>query len=296
MGAGPDRFHPRREAPFALRVPERKTMRVTVCELPHESRAFAAAWAALCEHTRANASELVLLPEFAMLEPVWESERFDAARWSALEIQAAGQIRRLPELGAEFVVTTRPARMNGRRRNQGFLWSAPAGVQPLRSKYHLPEEPGTWESTWFEKGDPEFPVFRAGSASFGLNICTELWALETYPAYAARGVELLLSPRATAAATIVTWLALGIVAAVRSGTFSLSSNRVDPTGACGGRGWIIDPGGDLLAVTSAAEPFATRDLDLTKAAKAKASYPRSVFAQNAACGSDGATRSGTVRA
>lgn len=68
-----------------------------------------------------------------------------------------------------------------------------------------------------------------------------------------------------------------MVAAVRSGAFSLSSNRVDATGACGGRGWIIDPAGEVLAVTTAAEPFATRDIDLAKAAKAKDSYPRYVF-------------------
>jgi hypothetical protein len=42
-------------------------MRVTVCELPHEPNALDAAWAALCEHTLRNKSELVLLPEFAMV-------------------------------------------------------------------------------------------------------------------------------------------------------------------------------------------------------------------------------------
>jgi N-carbamoylputrescine amidase len=170
--------------------------------------------------------------------------------------------------------------MNGRRLDQGYLWSAAAGVRPLRSKYHMPEEPGTWEATWFDRGDPEFPAFRAGSASFGLNICTELWALETYSTYAASGVELVLSPRATEAATMARWLALGVVAAVRSGAFGLSSNRVDPTGACGGGGWIIDPDGEMLALTSAAEPFATRELDLAKAAKARESYPRSVFTES----------------
>jgi N-carbamoylputrescine amidase len=44
-------------------------------------------------------------------------------------------------------------------------------------------------------------MFRAGAVTFGVNICTELWALGTYAAYAARGVELVLSPRATASAT-----------------------------------------------------------------------------------------------
>src|SRR5262249_53409100 len=160
---------------------------------------------------------------------------------------------------------------------QAFLWSAAGGMQPLRSKYFLPEEPGNWEATWFERGDPEFGVFRAGPASFGINICTELWALETYAPYATLGVELVLSPRATSLATAPKWLSAGVVAAVRSGAFSLSSNRVDPSGACGGRGWIIDPSGQVLAITSGDEPFATRDIDLTTTAAAKASYPRYVF-------------------
>ena len=257
-------------------------MRVTVCQLPHETSELAAEWAALCEHTVANASQLVLLPEFAALEPIWESERFDAARWSAIETQSDIHLRRLPELGAEYVAGTRPVRINGRRLNQAYLWTAAAGVQPLRSKYFLPEEPGNWEASWFHRGDPGFPIFHAGPVSFGVNICTELWALETYPAYAALGVELLLSPRATALATISNWLSAGVVASVRSGAFSLSSNRVDTTGACGGIGWIIDPAGQILALTSALKPFATRDVDLTKAARAKGSYPRYVFSESCA--------------
>jgi predicted amidohydrolase len=257
-------------------------MRVTICELPHETHALADAWAALCEHTVAQNSELVLLPELAMVEPVWAFEHFDAARWHAVETLCDRQIGRLAELRAEYVVGTRPVRVHGRRLNQGYLWSQPAGAEPLRSKCFFPEEPGSWEATWFESGDRAFPAFHAGAVSFGVNICTELWALETYAKYAALGIELVLSPRATALATTAKWLAAGVVAAVRSGAFSVSSNRVDATGACGGGGWIIDPAGDVLAVTSAAEPFATRDIDLTAAATAGASYPRYVFSRECA--------------
>ena len=253
-------------------------MRVTVCELPHERDALVVRWAALCEHTRVNGSQLVVLPELAGVEPVWESPHFDPARWDAIETSSDWHVRRLPDLAAEYVVGTRPVRVNGRRLNQGYLWSAARGVQPLRGKYFLPEEPWSWEATWFQKGDPSFPVFHAGSLSFGLNICTELWALETYGAYAALGAGLVVTPRATSSATTTRWLAAGVVAAMRSGAFSVSSNRVDPTGACGGRAWIVDPAGEVLALTSAAEPFATRELDLAKAAKAKGSYPRYVFA------------------
>src|SRR5262249_53981524 len=116
------------------------SMRVTVCELPHETRALDTAWASLCAHTIANASQLVLPPEFAMVDPVWESDQVDVARWFEVETLACVQLRRLPELCADYVVGTRPVRVNGRRLNQGFLWSAASGIEPLRSKWFMPEE------------------------------------------------------------------------------------------------------------------------------------------------------------
>ena len=248
-------------------------MRVTVCELPHEPMALRRAWAALCEHTARQASELVLLPEFAMVEPVWETEQFDPARWSAVEALSDTWLARLPELRAEHVVGTRPITIDGRRFNQGYLASA-AGMVPLRRKFFLPDQPGGWEARWFERGDALFSAFQAGALSFGLNVCTELWALETYAAYARSAVQAILSPRATAADTTAKWLSAGVVAAVRSGAFSLSSNRVDSGGAGGGVGWIISPDGDILALTTPDAPFVTIDIDLTLAAAARSSYPR----------------------
>ena len=257
-------------------------MRVTVCELPHEPGALAAAWAALCAHTVRHSSELVLLPELAMAEPVWQEERFDASRWAAA--QALSEVWRhcFPDLEVAHVVGTGPVTIGGRPFNQGYLWSASGdsaagGLVPLRRKYFLPDEPGCWEARWFDPGDSEFGEYRAGACAFGLNICTELWAVETYAAYAELGVQAILSPRATAAATTDKWLSAGVVAAVRSGAYSLSSNRVDPTGACGGVGWIIDPSGKILARTTADAPFATVDIDLSAPAAAQNGYPCNVL-------------------
>jgi predicted amidohydrolase len=252
-------------------------MRVTVCELPHEPQALAAAWAGLCHHTSRHRSELVLLPEFALVEPVWEEPVVDQARWAATLARSDTQLTRLPELHAEYVVGTRPASAAGRRFNEGYLWSTSGGLTPLRRKFFLPDEPGSWETRWFDRGDPDFPAFHAGELTFGLNICSEMWALETYGAYAVLGVQVILSPRATAAATMAKWLAVGVVAAARAGAFSVSSNRVDPTGACGGVGWIISPGGEILASTSPKAPFATIDIDLAASAAARVGYPCSVF-------------------
>jgi len=248
-------------------------MRVTVCELPHEAGALAAAWAALCDHTVRHSSELVLLPEFAMLEPLWQDQLFDADRWAAAQATSEVWRHRLPELRVAHVVGTRPVTIDGRPFNQGFLWSASGELKPLRRKFFLPDEPGSWEARWFDRGDFDFTEYRADAWSFGLNICTELWAVETYAAYAARGVQIILSPRATSASTTAKWLSVGVVAAVRSGAFSLSSNRVDPTGACGGVGWIIDPNGNILARTALEFPFATVDIDLSASAAARDEYP-----------------------
>lgn len=251
-------------------------MRITVCELPHEPAALAAAWTGLCDHAARHASELVLLPECAFVPAFWEVEPFDSWRWDDVERLTRTWLERLPELCAGSVVGTIPIRVGGRYFNQGYVWSAASGVVGLRSKSFMPDEPGSWEASWFDPGDPVFPAFRAGGLAFGLNICTELWALECYAAYAAAGVQVILSPRATSAAMRARWLSIGVVAAVRSGAYSVSSNRVEHAGACGGS-WVIAPDGSILAMTTAKAPFATVDVDLAAADRARTTYPRYVF-------------------
>jgi N-carbamoylputrescine amidase len=253
-------------------------MRITICELPHEPAALRPAWAGLCEHTARHGSELVLLPECAFVPALWELDAFDCRRWEcALQLSEAW-LGRLHELGAASVVGTRPIDVGGRPFDQGYIWTPASSVVPLRRKFFLPDEPGSWEARWFDDGDAEFPVFRAGALSFGLNICTELWALETYADYAGKA-QVVLSPRATSADTYAKWLAAGMVAAVRTGAYSVSSNRVDRAGSCGGVGWVIGPNGEVLATTTPGAPFATVDIDLTVWEETRTSYPRYVFAR-----------------
>jgi N-carbamoylputrescine amidase len=253
-------------------------MRATVCELPHEPAALASAWRALCDHCARQRSSLVLLPEFAFVEPFWESQVFDDARWARVTAISDAWGDRLNELCVEYVVGTRPATENGLHFNEGFLWSRARGCMSLRRKYFMPDEPGGWEAHWFTAGDEEFPGYAAGSLTFGLNICTEIWALETYAAYAAASVGAVLCPRATSPTTTAKWRAAGVVAAVRSGAYCLSSNRAHGGDSGGGVGWIIGPDGDVLAQTSHEMPFATQEIDLRAAMAARATYPRYALA------------------
>ena len=160
---------------------------------------------------------------------------------------------------------------------RGTSGLVPAGSCRCVASSTCPRSQGVGRRAGSSRGDPTFPAFHAGALSFGLNICTELWALETYAAYAALGVQVILSPRATARATAAKWLAMGVVAAARSGAFSVSSNRVDPTGTYGGGGWIISPEGQVLASTTPEVPFATVEIDLTASTAAREGHPCYVF-------------------
>lgn len=191
-------------------------MRITVCETPHGPAACERAWARLCAHSRDDGTDLLVLPEFAFLEPVWERERFDSARWTALEQEAERWLARLPELDCAYVIGSAPVTAAGNPMNRGFLWTPGRGVEPLRSKRYLPNEPGNWEGRWFTRSADDYAVFSAGPMRFGLNICTELWALETLASYADAGANAVVTPRATGAATTERWIALAKTVAVRT--------------------------------------------------------------------------------
>jgi predicted amidohydrolase len=71
----------------------------------------------------------------------------------------------------------------------------------------------------------------------------------------------------------------GRAAAIAAGAFGLSSNRFDKSGAYGGQGWVVGPDGEVLALTSASEPFVSVRIDLEAAEKAKSTYPRYAITQ-----------------
>jgi N-carbamoylputrescine amidase len=255
-------------------------MRVTVCELPHGPGPLAAAWAALCAHTQAQRSELIVLPEFAFVEPVKTHGLFDDTRWRKLVVQSDTWLERLHELGSSVVIGARPILVGGQPYNEAFRWSRGGSMMPIRRKPCLPEEPGGWEGRWLQRCIAEFPVFREREQEFGVNFCTELWSLDTDSGYTEHGVHVIVSPRATAAETTVKWLALGAFAAARCGAYILSSNQVHADGSCGGVGWIIGPGGEHLASTSPDQPFRTVDIDLTAAMAAQARLRHRVVADS----------------
>ncbi|HEX7980687.1 MAG TPA: carbon-nitrogen hydrolase family protein [Gemmatimonadaceae bacterium] len=253
-------------------------MRVTVCQLADERDRFEDEWKALCAHVRDERSALVLLPELPFARWFPAAPDFDARVWQrAVDVHRRWEAR-LRQLGAPFVVGTRPIERDTRRLNEAFL-ATPQCTHSIHEKRYLPDEDGFWEAAWYAPGDGVFDAVRADDAVLGVQICTELWRLDLSRHYGLRGADVIVVPRATPASSRERWIVGARAAAIVSGAFCVSSNRCG-TSAGGdvfaGEGWIVDPDGAVLALTSDADPFVTLDLDLGHARAAKGTYPRYV--------------------
>ena len=169
------------------------------------------------------------------------------------------------------------SRTVAQRRNEGFVWDA-QGYRAVHDKYYLPDEEGFWEADWYERGELDFTAVESESLKLGFAICSEIWFTEHARHYAQQGIHILACPRATELATTDKWVAGGRVAAIMSGAFCISSNRGGEGSGIhwGGSGWIIDPDGEVLGLTSGEDPFITLNLNLDAAERAKTTYPRYV--------------------
>jgi N-carbamoylputrescine amidase len=253
------------------------TLRVTVCELDCENASLEEGWSRLVEHARERSSHLVLLPEMPFFPWFAAVRMYDAPTWQRAVDAHDRWLARLTELGPATVLGTRPINRDGKRFNEAFVWTPSGGYRGAHLKSYLPDEEEFWEASWYHAGDKSFAPVSVGPALIGFQICTELWSMEDARLYGKAGVHLIACPRGTPLATLDKWLAGGRASAVVSGAFVVSSNRSAPPGvvpSLGGQGFIVGPESEILARTSRREPFATVDIDLAEAERAKGTYPR----------------------
>jgi N-carbamoylputrescine amidase len=203
---------------------------------------------------------------------------FDETLWHDAVVAHRQWERRLEELEAPVVIGTRPTERDDRRYNEAFIATSD-GVIGFHDKRYLPDEDGYWEASWFCRGDGAFEPVKALDALVGVQICTELWTLCVSREYGREGVDVIAVPRATPATSRERWVVGGRAAAIVSGAYCISSNRAGASTSgdpFAGHGWIIEPDGEVLGLTSDSEPVITRDVDLVRARNAKATYPRYV--------------------
>jgi N-carbamoylputrescine amidase len=254
-------------------------VKVTVCTLPDEPDAFEPWWAGLCRHAREQRSELVVLPELAGSRWFPALPEFQETVWrEALETEDA-LTARLPELGVRIVVGSRAFQDGGKRHNQGYYWTEETGLQGIHLKYYMPEEDGFHETRWFDRPAPQFQVGEVEGVRIGTLVCTDVFFNERARQYGREEATIVAVPRT--ASDLPLWPVAIRMAAVASGAFALSSNRITvhpekTEHPYGGAGMVVSPDGEVLAATSPKEPYVTVEVNLDDAMKAKQTYPRYV--------------------
>lgn len=254
-------------------------MKITVCQLGDNPVDFARDWERLAAHVKTVQSDMILLPEMPFSPWFAWSPKYEPKIWENAVRAHQEATSMLEQLAPAIVCGSQPAGKKGKRLNEAFIWDSTSGFRTAHTKYYLPNEAGYWEASWYKRGDGDFEPVTAGDVYLGFVICTDLWFFQHSRSYGKKGVHLIACPRATPRSTLNKWLAGGQAAAVVSGAFTLSSNKISKEGEnadLGGQGWIVGPNGKVLGLTSHEHPFLTLDLDLTKAEKAKETYPRYV--------------------
>ena len=249
-------------------------MRLAVCELPDGLTLSSPEWMQLVERLEREKPDLLVLNEMPMGD--WVAATRGVDRQKAQEF-AEGHDELVSELGRLSYATfgSRPVAANGALANEAFLVSA-GSYAPVHHKHYFPQEDGWLEQDWFAPSRTGFDVIDHGELRIGALLCTELFFSEWARHYRRLGANLIVTPRA-AGSLNRKWRTAGAMAAIVSGCYVLSSNRSEnpqrPRGLFGGEGFVYAPSGELIATTSAVNPIAIVEIDLSLVATAQRAYP-----------------------
>lgn len=251
--------------------------KISVCQLPTHLSPDHPAWCELVRHIESERPDIALLNELPFGPWIASEATFEedlAAASIAAHQSALQALRALPAA----VISSRPIRGAHRLINEAFLL-ADGVYRAIHHKHYFPEEAGFFEETWFAPERPGFDVVEYHGIRIGVLLCTELMFTEWARHYRRQGAHVIAAPRASGI-DMRHWHAAARMAAIVSGCYVLSSNRVsdraDSRPHFGGRGFVYSPTGELQAETSKAMPFLCTDIELAFVANAQRSYPCNV--------------------
>ena len=249
-------------------------MRIAFVEWPEALSTGVTQWDELKERVSAARPDLLVTNELPF-GPWLADNAFFSENEAHLSIRAHDEgLAALVDLDLPAMISSRPV-WNGRRlANEAFVLDKGA-VRPLHRKQYFPNEPGWFENEWYARDDSGFSVAEILGIKVGVLLCTEAMFNERARAYGRQQASLLVIPRATGMDR-ESWQIAGAMASVVSGAYVVSSNRVGRSRSgtrFGGGGFAYAPHGRFLAVTTAANPVLTLELDPAISAAARLEYP-----------------------
>jgi len=249
-------------------------MRVAIVQAPNNLFPGSEEWAVLASQIVAKRPDVLVTNEMPFGPWLADSDKYDDQR--------AAQSVRLGEVGVEalqslkvpVVLSSRPVPAGERLANEAFALIE--GVyRRAHHKQYFPSEPGFFERDWFQSGLDGFDAVDLGGWKAGFMLCTELFFTEWARHYRRQRASLIAIPRA-AGESLRTWLPAAQTAAIVSGCYIASSNRVgieSPNVTFGGRGFCISPNGLVIAETSNEQPVLAFEMDLEASAAQQRQYP-----------------------
>lgn len=248
--------------------------RIAIVEWPHNLVPAGPAWETIRRQVAAVQPDLLVTNEMPFGPWLASGAHFDRdAAAASVELHEVA-IDALRTLDAGIVLSSRPIPGKHHLVNEAFFLDGP-GYHAIHHKHYLPEEPGYFEASWFEVDGTGFDIVQMGPLRVGVLLCTELFFNEQARAYGKAGADLIVTPRASGT-TFHTWRAAGALAAIVSGAYVVSSNRVgDAHGGhrFGGAGFAFTPEGMPIHETSSDHPLQIVDLDIGLARSQKAAFP-----------------------
>lgn len=246
-----------------------QTPRIAFCELPEGTTPHDANWERFSQRVAAEAPDLMVMNELPFGPWLAATTEVDAARAAAsVDLHKEG-VAALRALKAGAVITSAPVLSEGRLVNEASL------VEPARfihQKHYFPDEPGFYEARWFITTRRGFEPVAVGELVVGVLLCSELMFNEWARHYRRCGANVIAVPRA-AGTSHARWKTAAQMAAIVSGCYVVSSNRVGGEIGFGGLGFAFAPSGELIAETSPQNPVCSITVDLAAVRHAQASYP-----------------------
>lgn len=249
-------------------------LRIAFVEWPEALSTTDSRWSELRKSVTAAHPDILITNELPFGPWIAENASFcERDAQSSLRAHEEG-LRGLIELHVPAIISSRPVWSGKRLANEAFVLERGA-VRPLHRKQYFPNEPGWYESEWYAADSSGFEVAEVLGIKVGVLLCTEAMFNEHARAYGKEGASLIVIPRASGA-DIQSWQIAGAMAALVSGAYVVSSNRVGQSyrgTQFGGGGFAYAPQGRLLSATSSARPVQVFELDVKMCESAQRNYP-----------------------
>jgi N-carbamoylputrescine amidase len=248
-------------------------MRVAIVEWPEGLDPDGDVWFRIAGDIVAAEPGLLVTNELPFGPWIAASATFDSATAEASIAAHERGMAALARLGIP-VLSSRPVREGGRLANEAVAIEGGV-VRGIHRKQYFPAEPGWHEAGWYGTQQADFTVASLAGLSVGVLLCTEAMFNEHARAYHRQGASLIAIPRASGRAQ-QPWRIAGAMAALTSGCYVASSNRVGSGSdgpVFGGGGFAYAPGGDLIGATCADTPLVVFDLDPAAPARRQREYP-----------------------